>query len=234
MSKVFIEEETLIGIGKAIREKSGTTDLIATTNMATAISNLATSGGESKSYYIANVNNLTDADIAMLKEWNKNPPYDWHIMTSLGIVSQVYHNTTANPTRVEYTIDNGKYIYEYFHYGNDRSMSYIRGTDLATTSYVDNAIAGISTGSGWNYTTDIQEGNLYNAKEIYITCMDSNNGYKIFSYVVFEDGDCLGNHAWGDYYTFSVASNANAAYWRYDGSSIALQDINGDILIAYK
>lgn len=48
MSKVFIEEETLIGIGNAIRKKSGTTDLIATTDMATAISNLPTSGGELK------------------------------------------------------------------------------------------------------------------------------------------------------------------------------------------
>lgn len=48
MSKVFIEEETLIGIGNAIREKSGTTDLIATTDMATAISNLATGGGETE------------------------------------------------------------------------------------------------------------------------------------------------------------------------------------------
>lgn len=45
MSKVFIEEETLIGIGNAIREKNGTTDLIATTDMATAISNLPTGGG---------------------------------------------------------------------------------------------------------------------------------------------------------------------------------------------
>ena len=44
MSKVFIEEETLIGIGNAIREKNGTTDLIATTDMATAISNLPTGG----------------------------------------------------------------------------------------------------------------------------------------------------------------------------------------------
>lgn len=45
MSKVFIEEETLIGIGNAIREKNGTTDLIATTDMATAISNLPTGSG---------------------------------------------------------------------------------------------------------------------------------------------------------------------------------------------
>lgn len=45
MSKVFIEEETLIGIGNAIRKKSGTTDLIATTDMANAISNLPSGGG---------------------------------------------------------------------------------------------------------------------------------------------------------------------------------------------
>lgn len=50
MSKVFIEEETLIGIGNAIREKNGTTDLIATTDMATAISNLPTGGSSSGSW----------------------------------------------------------------------------------------------------------------------------------------------------------------------------------------
>lgn len=55
MSKVFIEEETLIGIGNAIREKNGTTDLIATTDMATAISNLPSGGGELK-YGIVNGN----------------------------------------------------------------------------------------------------------------------------------------------------------------------------------
>lgn len=45
MSKVFIEEETLLGIGNAIREKNGTTDLIATTDMAQTIINLPTGGG---------------------------------------------------------------------------------------------------------------------------------------------------------------------------------------------
>lgn len=50
MSKVFIEEETLIGIGNAIREKNGTTDLIATTDMASAISNLPTGGGGELKY----------------------------------------------------------------------------------------------------------------------------------------------------------------------------------------
>ena len=45
MSKVFIEEETLLGIGNAIREKNGTTDLIATTDMAQTIIDLPTDGG---------------------------------------------------------------------------------------------------------------------------------------------------------------------------------------------
>ena len=46
MSKVFIEESTLTSIGDAIRSKTGETGLIAPLDMATAISNLATGGGE--------------------------------------------------------------------------------------------------------------------------------------------------------------------------------------------
>lgn len=46
MSKVFIEESTLTSIGNAIRSKTGETGLIAPLDMATAISNLATGGGE--------------------------------------------------------------------------------------------------------------------------------------------------------------------------------------------
>jgi hypothetical protein len=45
MSKVFIEESTLTSIGDAIREKNGTTDMIAPLNMATAITNLPSGGG---------------------------------------------------------------------------------------------------------------------------------------------------------------------------------------------
>lgn len=40
MSKVFIEETTLVGIADAIRGKNGTSDLIPTTGMAQAITNL--------------------------------------------------------------------------------------------------------------------------------------------------------------------------------------------------
>lgn len=45
MSKVFIEESTLTSIGNAIREKNGTTDMIAPLDMATAITNLPSGGG---------------------------------------------------------------------------------------------------------------------------------------------------------------------------------------------
>ena len=47
MGKIFINEETLIGIGNAIREKSGTTDLVNTT-YGDAILNLPSGGGTLK------------------------------------------------------------------------------------------------------------------------------------------------------------------------------------------
>ena len=52
MSKVFIEESTLTSIGDAIRSKTGETGLIAPLNMATAISNLATGGGNLQYTYL--------------------------------------------------------------------------------------------------------------------------------------------------------------------------------------
>lgn len=45
MSKVFIEESTLTAIGDAIREKNGTTDMVAPLDMATMITNLPSGGG---------------------------------------------------------------------------------------------------------------------------------------------------------------------------------------------
>lgn len=46
MSKVFIEESTLSAIGDAIREKAGTNELISPLNMAQAITDLPSGGGE--------------------------------------------------------------------------------------------------------------------------------------------------------------------------------------------
>lgn len=192
-------------------------------------------GGESKSYYIANVNNLTDADIAMLNEWNDNPPYDWHIMTNFGIVSKIYHNQTTNPRRVEYTIDNGEYIYEYFHYGDSRSMNYIRGTSLATTSYVNNAIANIPTGgASWTYTYDYSDSNFYNANELLVVIQDVATTMKyITAHIVLDAGETLGNHAWeyhGSFYDPDVGGfNAIG----YDGSGLFISDVSWNYEIRY-
>lgn len=46
MGKVFIQESTLTAIGNSIREKAGTTDLISPLNMADAIINLPSGGGD--------------------------------------------------------------------------------------------------------------------------------------------------------------------------------------------
>lgn len=48
MAKVFIEEQTLTDIADAVRGKNGTTEPIRTTELATAITNLPTGGGENK------------------------------------------------------------------------------------------------------------------------------------------------------------------------------------------
>lgn len=48
MAKVFIEEQTLTDIADAVRAKSGTTEPIRTLELATAITNLPTGGGENK------------------------------------------------------------------------------------------------------------------------------------------------------------------------------------------
>ena len=59
MSNVFIEEETLLGIGNAIREKNGTTDLIATTDMAQTIIDLPT-GGPAETIKIQSIGRASD------------------------------------------------------------------------------------------------------------------------------------------------------------------------------
>lgn len=48
MAKVFIEEQTLTDIADAVRGKNGTTEPIRTIELATAITNLPTGGGENK------------------------------------------------------------------------------------------------------------------------------------------------------------------------------------------
>lgn len=67
MSKVFIQESTLTAIGDAIREKSGSSELIAPLDMATEIANLPTGGGGGEVEPIeltGSCNNVCSGDIA--------------------------------------------------------------------------------------------------------------------------------------------------------------------------
>lgn len=66
MSKVFIEETTLTGIADAIRGKNGTTALIATTDMANAITNLPTGGS-----------NLPNELTLRASYINRNGEFEW-------------------------------------------------------------------------------------------------------------------------------------------------------------
>ena len=123
---------------------------------------------------------------------------------------------------------------DYFD-GKDYVLTYADKQEIANMIDVPTGGGGSSSGDcEWNYTQDIYDSNLYNAREIYISCMDDNNGYQIFSYVVFSDGDILGNHAWCEYFAFTVPKDANTSYWKYDGSGIYCGDTNGPVLIAYK
>lgn len=188
-------------------------------------------GGNDARIYNFDSLTLTDKDRAKIAEIMANINDAWQLSIvgkPVGYISKNYNGTKLNLYTYQFSGPYSNIVSEYRVDSTSSSLNETAGYAMATL----NDVAG--AGSGWNYTTDTYESNLYNAKEIYITCMDSNNGYKIFSYVVFEDGDCLGNHAWGDYYTFSVASNADAAFWQYDGSSINTYYTWDNVLIAYK
>lgn len=97
------------------------------------------------------------------------------------------------------------------------------------------------SGSGWTYTTDVWESNLYNATEIYIKMKASDNQYYdlwLTSHVIF-NGTTLGSKSW-DRYLFNMTGGQDqkAPLWYYDGSYINLELPDGtsysELEIAYK
>lgn len=123
MGKVFINEETLIGIGNAIREKNGTTDLVNTTDMANAILNLPSGGGTLK---YAVVQKDTGTSTNSIYKYNLTPYvkedntvfiymsyYDYHFSTIIenGVMGNMYsvedgeffyHKSTDSRNRLTY------------------------------------------------------------------------------------------------------------------------------------
>lgn len=97
MSKVFIEESTLTAIGDAIREKNGTTDMIAPLDMATAITNLPSGGGgnlalKTASWYNTGTTYLTKFSLDFSEELGveDNKPFYFYM--------QGYYNSSSYPS----------------------------------------------------------------------------------------------------------------------------------------
>ena len=108
MSKVFIEESTLTSIGNSIREKTGMTDPIPTTEMATAIDSISSSGGGglnvvsisaaySTTTSIDLSNYVTDNQFILFFVYNGTPNIYAPFLSSTGI-GQIYSSSLGNTT----------------------------------------------------------------------------------------------------------------------------------------
>lgn len=162
MSKVFIEEETLIGIGNAIREKSGTTDLIATTDMATAISNLATGGGELK-YVRVEANEGGTTNIMTFNLENILPDQNTPFIATI-IASSASYSTSGNgwinavihPLVLEYDGTQVNVLYRY------TSNSFSSGYSYKSAELNDNLEFIV------NFSSYIQNGASYASNKYHI------------------------------------------------------------------
>ncbi len=84
----------------------------------------------------------------------------------------------------------------------------------------------IGSGSDWNITTSIDEGNLYNAKEVVIFWQDSNYNYHQTYLNVGSDYNGNNGQTWGSSSWMNTSiyldsyDEYNGAYIMYDGSSV--------------
>lgn len=84
----------------------------------------------------------------------------------------------------------------------------------------------IGSGSDWNITTSIYEGNLYNAKEVVIFWYDSNYNYHQTYLNVGSDYNGNNGQTWGSSSWMNTSiyldsyDEYNGAYIMYDGSSV--------------
>lgn len=94
-------------------------------------------------------------------------------------------------------------------------------TDITNVSQGEIFYADSDSDEGAWISTFGEDGNLYNANEVYIRAYQSDNSYiKSSSYVVFAAGDYLGNHIDEMFLFENADSNNTDCYWSYNGSSI--------------
>lgn len=87
----------------------------------------------------------------------------------------------------------------------------------------------ITVGSDWQYTNDLQDPNLYNAKEL-VVCAENTQGNKQMGYFNFGDSN-LGNHSNENFY---FDYDTSSPYIIYNGFSLMLTNINIVSYLCYK
>ena len=91
-------------------------------------------------------------------------------------------------------------------------------------------------GSGWQYTNDLYNSDLYNAKEVAILINTTNNnklmGYFNFGYTEGGSSTTLGQNWWGT--NFYLGENDSSPYIIYDGSCLNCVNANYVWFILYK
>lgn len=104
MANVFIEETTLTAIGNAIREKTGSEDLMLPSDMPTAIEGIETNSGDYNEGYeaarqhfwngVQDHGNRTNYDRAFLR-WNVDGIYPYYSMYPTNCSYMFYNTSTA-------------------------------------------------------------------------------------------------------------------------------------------
>lgn len=180
-------------------------------------------GGEVKNYYISNYMSLTSEDIAVLTKILDEDAREWYLTTGIGTIFNLSKNSS---TQLDFYVVDRDFGIKYSGYwikgATKITLKYLN--HIATTSYVDEAIANNSGGGGssWTYTTDISDGNLYNATEVYILCYGTSGGAYIYSYLKVPDNNNLGNWTYyGVPFVTRDGIDNDVLTWQYTGNEIS-------------
>lgn len=167
---------------------------------------------------------LTDEQKAQIQKIKENPnDYDMFI-NDIKII-----RITKEGTPVYYfgfdssgdALELNAFIVEY-----DMRFAIRASGDIITSSNWQNYI---TVGSDWQYTNDLQDPNLYNAKEL-VVYAENTQGNKQMGYFNFGDSN-LGNHSNENFY---FDYDTSSPYIIYNGFSLTLTNINIISYLCYK
>lgn len=172
-------------------------------------------------------------------QWIKNNSYNVTVNGCPVIDSKVVGSTfyyywidnssdlALNQGYIKFT-DNNRTTLE--NYNNQQEYNY-SNENLLTSSNWQNYITTNSGGNDWQYTTDVSNSNLYNAKELVVS-VDNSNGNEQMGYFAFGiNGQVLGDKQ-GYWYYFG--NDPQSPYIYYDGSNLNYGNANTLKYFAYK